>query len=207
MMSYGYDPALSEGALKCPIFQTSTFVFGSAEEGKAFFEVAYGTSRTFFGSMAGPWSGWLLLRSLETLKLRMTEQVRNARIIADRLREHPSVKYVYYPGHLEEGDPEHEVFRKQCHAAGGMVSFDVKGGQPAAFRVLNALRLIRLAVSLGGTESLAQHPATMTHADIPPESQRAMGITASMIRLSVGVEDSDDLVADLEQALEFAFAA
>jgi len=158
-------------------------------------------TRTFLGSMGGPWSGWLLMRSLETLKLRMTAQAANARIIADWLAEHPRVVRVYYPGHLEEGDADYETFNRQCEDAGGMVSFDVEGGEAEAFNVLNSLQLIKLAVSLGGTESLAQHPSTMTHSDIPPEQQRAMGITESMIRLSVGVEDAEDLIADLEQAL------
>ncbi len=158
-------------------------------------------TRTFFGSMAGPWSGWLLMRSLETLKLRMTAQAESARIIADWLLEHPLVERVYYPGHLKEGDDDYEAYRRQCLSPGGMVSFDVVGGEKGAFHVLNHLRLVKLAVSLGGTESLAQHPASMTHSDIPPEDQRDMGITESMIRLSVGVEDPDDLIADLEQAL------
>jgi methionine-gamma-lyase len=158
-------------------------------------------SRTFFGSMAGPWTGWLLMRSLETLKLRMEAQAANARRLADWLRAHPKVERVFYPGHLEPGDEGYEVFRRQCRSAGGMLSIEVPGGEPAAFRFLNALTLVKLAVSLGGTESLAEHPGTMTHADIPAEAQRAMGITAGMIRLSVGVEDVDDLKADLDQAL------
>jgi len=158
-------------------------------------------SRTFFGSMAGPWTGWLLMRSLETLKLRMNAQAENASILADWLLEHPHVERVYFPGHLREGDPDYDIFQRQCSSAGAMVSFDVRGGEEEAFQVLNALRLIKLAVSLGGTESLAQHPGTMTHSDIPPEDQRKMGITASMIRLSVGVENPDDLKADLNQAL------
>ncbi len=158
-------------------------------------------TRTFLGSMGGPWSGWLLMRSLETLKLRMTAQAANARIIADWLARHPRVTRVYYPGHLEEGDADYDTFNRQCEDAGGMVSFDVDGGEAEAFGVLNSLELIKLAVSLGGTESLAQHPSTMTHSDIPPDQQRVMGITPSMIRLSVGVEDKDDLIADLEQAL------
>ena len=157
--------------------------------------------RTFLGSMAGPWTGWLLMRSLETLKLRMEAQARGARIIADWLLDHPRVGRVYYPGHLKPGDPDYDTFRRQCRSAGGMVSFDVDGGEAGAFQVLNRLQLIKLAVSLGGTESLAQHPATMTHSDIPPAEQRAMGITESMIRLSVGVEDPQDLLADLDQAL------
>ncbi|WP_405278436.1 cystathionine gamma-synthase family protein [Gaopeijia maritima] len=158
-------------------------------------------TRTFFGSMAGPWTGWLLLRSLETLKLRMTQQADNARHLADFLASHPGVDAVYYLGHLEEGDADWEVYRRQCLSAGSMISFEVHGGEAEAFRVLNSLKLIKLAVSLGGTESLAEHPGSMTHSDVPPADQARMGITPAMIRLSVGVEHPDDLIADLEQAL------
>lgn len=158
--------------------------------------------RTFLGTMAGPWTGWLLMRSLETLKLRMTAQMKNARYVADFLGDHPKVDRVYYLGQLAEDDPQHAVYKKQCVAPGGMVSFDVRGGEAEAFRVLNALRLFKLAVSLGGTESLAEHPASMTHADIPPEERARMGIGENMIRLSIGVEHPEDLIADLRQALE-----
>jgi methionine-gamma-lyase len=158
--------------------------------------------RTFLGTMAGPWTAWLLLRSLETLKMRMTAGMKNARYVADFLAEHPQVERVHYLGHLDETDPQFALYRRQCLAPGAMISFDVVGGEDAAFRFLDALRLIKLAVSLGGTESLAEHPATMTHADIPPEAQREMGIGAGMIRLSVGVEHPEDLIADLRQALE-----
>ncbi|WP_405286317.1 cystathionine gamma-synthase family protein [Gaopeijia maritima] len=158
-------------------------------------------TRTFFGSMAGPWTGWLLLRSLETLKLRMTQQAENARHLADFLASHPGVDAVHYLGHLEEGDADWEVYRRQCLSAGSMISFEVHGGEAEAFRVLNSLKLIKLAVSLGGTESLAEHPGSMTHSDVPPADQARMGITPAMIRLSVGVEHPDDLIADLEQAL------
>ncbi len=161
-------------------------------------------TRTFFGSMAGPWTGWLLLRSLETLKLRMTSQMKNARYVADFLAEHPKVDTVHYLGHLSEDDPDHEVYRRQCLSPGSMISFEVRGGEAEAFRVLNALKLIKLAVSLGGTESLAEHPASMTHSDVPPPAQERMGITPALIRLSVGVENPQDLIADLTQALEFA---
>ncbi len=157
--------------------------------------------RTFFGTLADPWTGWLLLRSLETLKLRMTSQMKNARYVADYLADHPKVERVYYLGHLQEGDPQYAVYRKQCVAPGSIVSFDVKGGEREAFRLLNALRLIKLAVSLGGTESLAEHPFTMTHADVSPEDKRAVGITDQMVRLSVGIEHPEDTIADLEQAL------
>jgi methionine-gamma-lyase len=159
-------------------------------------------TRTFLGSMAGPWTGWLLLRSLETLKLRMTCQMKNARYLADYLDSHAKVDRVHYLGHLTEADPEFELYRRQCLSPGSMISFEVHGGEAEAFRLLNALRLVKLAVSLGGTESLAEHPATMTHADIPPGEQVGMGISPSMIRLSVGVEHPEDLIADIGQALD-----
>lgn len=159
------------------------------------------TLRTFMGTMASPWTGWLLMRSLETLKMRMTAQMKNARYVADFLGDHPAVERVHYLGSLEPDHPMYPVYQRQCVAPGSVISFDVRGGEPVAFRVLNALRLVRLAVSLGGTESLAEHPATMTHADIPPELQRRMGITPGMIRLSVGVEHFEDIIADLRQAM------
>jgi len=159
------------------------------------------TLRTFLGTMSGPWTGWLLLRSLETLKIRMTAQAEGARRVADFLASHSSVAKVHYLGHLAPGDAQYRLYRRQCKGPGSIISFDVKGGEREAFRVLNALRVVKLAVSLGGTESLAEHPSTMTHADVGPEEQRASGITPSMIRLSVGVEDPDDLCADLGRAL------
>lgn len=158
-------------------------------------------TRTFFGSMAGPWTGWLLMRSMETLKLRMTSQMKNARYVADFLADHPRVDKVHYLGHMTEGDPGYEVYRRQCLSPGSMISFDLHGGEEEAFRFLNALELVKLAVSLGGTESLAEHPGTMTHSDVPSEDQARMGITPSMVRLSVGVEHPEDLIADLAQAL------
>jgi len=160
------------------------------------------TTRTFLGSMAGPWTGWLLLRSLETLKLRMTSQMKNARYVADFLADHPRVDQVHYLGHREEGEPGYDTYRRQCVSPGSMIAFEIRGGEEEAFRVLDALELVKLAVSLGGTESLAEHPATMTHADVPAEDQETIGITPSMIRLSVGIEHYEDLIADLEQALE-----
>ena len=158
-------------------------------------------TRTIFGTMAGPWTSWLLMRSLETLKLRMTSEMKNARYVADFLAGHPKVDRVHYLGHLKEGDPQYEIYAKQCVGPGAMISFEVKGGEAEAFRLLNALRLVKLAVSLGGTESLAEHPGTMTHSDVPPEDRLRMGITPALVRLSVGVEHYEDLIADLEQAL------
>jgi methionine-gamma-lyase len=157
--------------------------------------------RTIMGTMADPWTGWLLMRSLETLSVRFERQVQTARTIANYLREHPKVARVQYLEFLPEDDPQYEIFRRQCQSAGATFSFEIEGGEPEAFRVLNALKLVKLAVSLGGTESLAEHPATMTHSDIPKDAQKRMGITPAMIRVSVGVEHPDDIIADLEQAL------
>jgi methionine-gamma-lyase len=159
-------------------------------------------TRTFLGNMAGPFAGFLLMRSLETLKIRMHAEMENATILADFLRTHPKVERVSYLGQLSEGDEGYEVFQRQCTGAGSMIAFELKGGEAEAFRFLNALKLIKLAVSLGGTESLAEHPGAMTHSDIPLADQEKIGITPSMCRISVGVEDSGDLIADVAQALE-----
>jgi methionine-gamma-lyase len=157
--------------------------------------------RTFLGTLADPWTGWLLLRSLETLALRMEAQMLGAREVARFLASHPKVKRVHYLELLPREHPMHAVYRKQCSAPGSVISFDLDGGEAEAFRFLDALTLVKLAVSLGGTESLAEHPATMTHADVPLELQKRHGITPAMVRLSVGVEHPGDLIADLEQAL------
>jgi len=160
------------------------------------------TLRSFLGSVAGPFTCWLLLRSLETLQLRMERQAANARVVADALRGHPSVTEVLWLGHLQPGDDGEELFRRQCNGPGAMISFRVRGGEEEAFRVLDALDLVKLAVSLGGTESLAEHPATMTHCGVDPDVRERLGVTSDLIRLSVGVEDPDDLVNDLTQALD-----
>ncbi len=161
------------------------------------------TLRTFIGTAAGPWTGWLLLRSLETLKMRMTAQMKNARYVADYLNDHPRVKHVNYLGLLPEEHPMHEVYRHQCMGPGSLIAFEIEGGQEAAFQFLNNLKLISLAVSLGGTESLAEHPATMTHSDVEPDDRERLGITEGLVRISVGVEHYEDLIADVAQALEF----
>jgi methionine-gamma-lyase len=157
--------------------------------------------RSVLGTMLDPHTAWLLMRSLETLKLRMTSAMKNARYVAEYLNEHPKVARVHYLGFLAEGSPQREIYQKQCKAAGSTFSFEIHGGQAEAFRLLNHLQLVRLAVSLGGTESLMQHPATMTHSDVPEARQRMIGVTPSMIRLSVGIEHPEDVIADLEQAL------
>jgi methionine-gamma-lyase len=159
--------------------------------------------RTFLGNMAGPWTGWLLMRSLETLKVRMEQQALNAKYVAEYLESHPKVEKVYYLGFIEKGDNEREkeIFRKQYTSSGAMIAFDVKGGEKEAFQFLDSLKLIKLAVSLGGTESLAEHPQTMTHADVPMEDKKVMFISEKLVRLSVGVEHYSDLIMDIEQAL------
>jgi methionine-gamma-lyase len=158
--------------------------------------------RTFLGNMAGPWTGWLLMRSLETLKIRMTQQAENAKHVADFLAQHPKVEKVYYLGHLEESDPSYKTYKNQLSCAGAMVSFDVIGGEKEAFRFLNALKLMKLAVSLGSTESLAEHPATMTHSDVSEEDLKLLKISEQLVRLSIGVEHYSDIIWDIEQALE-----
>ncbi|MBS1513923.1 MAG: cystathionine gamma-synthase family protein [Bacteroidetes bacterium] len=157
--------------------------------------------RTFLGNMAGPWTGWLLLRSLETLKVRMEQQAKNAEVIANFLNNHPKVEKVYYPGLLSADDEQYEIYKRQCSSPGAMVSFDIKGGEKEAFTFLNNLKLVKLAVSLGSTESLGEHPATMTHAGVEPHHRAAMNITDKLIRLSIGVENVYDLENDIGNAL------
>lgn len=161
------------------------------------------TLRTFLGNMIAPHTGWLLLRSLETLKLRMEKQAENAQVVARRLAAHPNVANVHYLGLLTPADgAAYDIYRRQCSSPGAMVSFEVRGGEHEAFVFLNNLKIVKLAVSLGSTESLAQHPATMTHAGVDPAEKVAFGITDALVRLSVGVENAEDLWWDLEQALD-----
>lgn len=160
--------------------------------------------RTFLGNMAGPWTGWLLMRSLETLKVRMEEQAKNAVEVAQFLRSHPKITHVYYLGFIPEQGTANEqrIYKEQYTSSGAMISFDVLGGEKEAFTFLNKLKLIKLAVSLGSTESLVEHPATMTHADVPQDVKSAMKISSSLVRLSVGVEHYEDIIADISQALD-----
>lgn len=158
--------------------------------------------RTFTGNMLGPFAAWLLMRSLPTLSLRMERQADTARKVADFLRDHPKVAAVNYLGHIEAGDPRHDLYKRQCLGAGGMISFEVKGGKAEAYRFLDALRLFKLAVSLGSVDSLAEHPCTMTHCEAGAEANAKKGITESLVRMSIGVEHPDDLIADVARALE-----
>ena len=152
------------------------------------------------GAVAGPFDSFLALRGLKTLVLRMERHCHNAARIAAWLEAHPEVKTVYYPG--LESHPQHELARRQMPAFGGMVSATLKGGLDKARRFLERCQVFSLAESLGGVESLIEHPGIMTHASIPADIREELGIDDSLIRLSVGVEDVGDLIADLAQALE-----
>lgn len=160
--------------------------------------------RTFLGNMAGPWTGWLLMRSLETLKVRMEQQAENAKHVARYLQSHPKVEKVYYLGNIENNGSKRdkEIYAKQYTSSGAMIAFDIVGGEAEAFKFLDSLELIKLAVSLGGTESLVEHPQTMTHADVPEEDKKVMHISEKLVRLSVGVENYNDLITDISQALD-----
>lgn len=160
------------------------------------------TLRTFLGNMASPNTGWLLMRSLETLKIRMEQQAFNAVNVAAFLNNHPKVEKVYYLGLINEDSKNYQVYKRQYLSSGAMLSFDIKGGEKEAFTFLNHLKLIKLAVSLGSTESLAEHPATMTHAGIDPIEKQEMNITDKLVRLSIGVENYNDIIWDISQALD-----
>ncbi|MGE0424649.1 MAG: cystathionine gamma-synthase family protein [Reyranellaceae bacterium] len=157
--------------------------------------------RGSLGTQLDPHSCWMLGRSLETLGLRMERANANARVVAEYLRDHPNVAKVHYLAFLEPGSAAQAVFAGQCSGAGSTFSFDIKGGQKEAFAFLNALQIFKLAVSLGGTESLASHPAAMTHSGVPADVRARIGVLDTTIRLSVGIEHADDLIADLTQAL------
>jgi len=152
-----------------------------------------------FGGAPSPFDTWLTAIGLKTFTLRMERHCQNAMAAARFLHDHPKVARVFYPG-LED-DPGHAIARKQMHCFGGMLSFELKGGFDAGVRLMEHVHLMTLAVSLGNVDSLIQHPASMTHASVPPEDRLKVGITDGLVRLSVGVEDTNDLLNDLEQAL------
>jgi methionine-gamma-lyase len=157
--------------------------------------------RSAIGTQLDAFPCWMIARSLETLSLRMRGASRNGEIVAEFLRSHPSVARVYHLSFLPEGSPERRVYDAQCAAPGSTLAFNVVGGEAEAFRVLNALKIIKLAVSLGGTESLTCHPASTTHSGVPKEVRDRIGVSDATIRLSVGIEHPEDLLADLAQAL------
>ncbi len=151
------------------------------------------------GTCASPFDCWLVLRGIETLAVRMRQHEENAGTVADYLKGHPAVERVFYPG--LKSHPGHETAKRQMKGFGGMVSFEARGGIEATKRFLKRIKVFSLAESLGGVASLAEHPATMTHASMPKEHREKVGITDQLIRLSVGLENVDDLIEDLGQAL------
>lgn len=160
--------------------------------------------RNTIGTICDPNTAWMLMRSLETLELRMSRAGENAVKVCAWLRQHPKVERVGYLGFLEDTpgmERQADIYRRHCTGAGSTFSLLVKGGEAEAFAFLDALKIAKLAVSLGGTETLASHPAAMTHLSVPEARKAALGITDNLVRISIGVEDADDLIADFEQAL------
>lgn len=159
--------------------------------------------RNTVGTITDPNTAWMLLRSLETLELRMSRAGENAAKVCEFLRGHPKVEHVGYLGFLAD-DPssQGDIYRRHCTGAGSTFSLYLKGGEREAFAFLDALRIAKLAVSLGGTETLASAPAAMTHLSVPDARKAALGISNNLVRISIGVEDADDLIADFAQALE-----
>jgi len=153
------------------------------------------------GAILSPFDSWLVLRGTKTLAVRMEVHNRNGQVLAEFLAQHPKVRKVYYPGLPDH--PQHALAGRQMRGFGGMLSFDM-GSLERARAVLNGVRLMSLAESLGGVETLISHPATMTHASVPPERRAAIGITDGLVRISAGIEDVNDLLEDLEQALDMA---
>lgn len=160
--------------------------------------------RNTIGTICDPNTAWMLLRSLETLELRMTRAGENAVKVCEFLDAHPKVEKVGYLGFLERGEDKRQadIYRRHCSGAGSTFSLYLKGGEKEAFAFLDALKIAKLAVSLGGTETLASHPAGMTHLSVPDARKKALGITDNLVRISIGVEDADDLIADFGDALK-----
>jgi cystathionine gamma-lyase len=151
------------------------------------------------GAVLSPFDSFLVLRGTKTLPLRMEKHEKNARLIASHLEGHRGVKRVVYPG--LRSHPQHSLAKKQARGFGGIVSLEMEGGLPAVKRFLSGVRVFAIAESLGGVESLVDHPASMTHASVPPDERRKLGISDGFLRLSVGIEDPDDLIRDLDRAL------
>lgn len=174
-------------------------IAGLAAGKKDFIQQVEMTTLKDIGGVISPFDAWLLLRGMKTLPVRMDRHCENAAYIAEQLKQHSFVKRVFYPGDVESKD--YVIMNKQMKAGGGLISFEIDGSKEEAQVVLNKLSLIKIAVSLGDTETLIQHPATMTHSSIPKEIREQMGITDQLIRLSVGLEAKQDIWQDLEQAL------
>ena len=156
--------------------------------------------RNTMGGIVDPNTAWMVLRSLETVELRMQRAGENAAKVCAFLKAHPKVEGLGYLGMIEDARQQ-DIYDRHCDGAGSTFSVFIKGGEAECFRFLDALKVAKLAVSLGGTETLASHPASMTHLSVPDERKAALGITDNLVRVSIGIEDPDDLIADFEQAL------
>ena len=163
-------------------------------------DIIRSTVQKDFGGIISPFDAWLLIRGLKTLHVRMDRHSSNAEKVFTFLESHPSIESIYYPS--DQKNPQYEVAKRQMKNGGGLISFAIKGGKEKAQQFMNALSLIKIAVSLGDAETLIQHPATMTHSVVPSKERIAMGITDGLLRLSVGLENSEDIIRDLGQALD-----
>lgn len=181
-------------------------VIGGVIVGKKDFidQARYVGLKDITGGCMSPFNAWLTLRGVKTLGVRMERHSSNAMKIAQFLESHPTITHVYYPGLLAH--PQYDLYKRQMTLPGGVISFEIAGGFDSGRRMINAVNLCLLAVSLGDTETLIQHPASMTHSPVPPEERLKAGITDGMIRLSVGLEDPDDIIEDLQQAIATAIA-
>lgn len=177
----------------------SDLVAGGVSGAKAWLDPVRSLRNTM-GGICDPNTAWMLLRSLETLEIRMQRATENAIRVCDFLKDHPKVEGVGFLGLLKEGRQK-DIYDRHCTGPGSTFSLFIRGGEAESFRFLDALKVAKLAVSLGGTETLASHPAAMTHLSVPDERKRALGITDNLVRISIGIEDADDLIADFDQAL------
>ena len=175
-------------------------IAGMAVGKKDFIGQVSKTTQKDIGGIISPFDAWLLLRGIKTLPVRMDRHSENAMHLFEYLKTHPKVDYIYYPGDTENKD--YAIMKKQMKTPGGLISFSIKGTKETAQKFMNQLQLIKIAVSLGDAESLIQHPATMTHAVVPEEERRKMGIENTLLRLSVGLEAWEDIKEDLDQAFQ-----
>ncbi|WP_338243339.1 cystathionine gamma-synthase family protein [Aurantiacibacter hainanensis] len=178
----------------------SDLVAGSVSGGKKWID-AIRALRNTMGGIADPNTAWMLLRSLETVELRMQRAGENAEKVCNVLKDHPKVEGLGYLGLISD-ERQKDIYDRHCLGAGSTFSLFIKGGEAECFRFLDALKVAKLAVSLGGTETLASHPASMTHLSVPEGRRTELGISDNLVRISIGIEDADDLIADFEQALE-----
>lgn len=209
------DNTFSSPYLQNPIEQGADFVLHSATKyinghgdviagilvgrDKVEMDTIRGTVQKDYGGIISPFDAWLIIRGLKTLHIRMDRHSENAKKVFDFLKAHPSIENIYYP--FDINNPRYQVAKKQMKAGGGLISFTIKGGLKQAQKLMNELKLIKIAVSLGDAETLIQHPYTMTHSVVPEKERLEMGITEGLLRLSVGLENSSDIVEDLQQAL------